>query len=47
LSTQWKLLAGVLQHIKDKQAEKDKDKLSKLRTKRDRRLLEKRKQRVA
>ena len=42
-----KLLAGVLQHIKDKQAEKDVDKLSKLRTKRDRRLLEKRTRRVA
>jgi hypothetical protein len=37
------LLAGVLQHIKDKQAEKATDKLSQLRTQRDRRLLEKRK----
>jgi transposase len=42
-----KLLAGALQHIKDKQAEKDTDKLAKLRTKRDRRLLEKRAKRVA
>jgi hypothetical protein len=42
-----KLLAGALQFIKDKQAAKDVEKLSKLRTKRDRRLLEKRKKRVA
>jgi hypothetical protein len=42
-----KLLAGALQFIKDKQAEKDVEKFSKLRTKRDKRLLEKRKKRVA
>jgi hypothetical protein len=34
-----KLLSGVLQHIKDKQAKKDSDKVVKLRTKRDKRLL--------
>jgi hypothetical protein len=42
-----KLLAGALQFIKDKQAEKDVEKLAKLRTKRDKRLLEKRTNRVA
>ncbi len=42
-----KLLAGALQFIKDKQAAKDVEKLSKLRTKREKRLLEKRKKRVA
>jgi len=42
-----KVLAGALQFIKDKQAAKDVEKLSKLRTKRDKRLLENRKKRVA
>jgi hypothetical protein len=42
-----KLLAGALQFIKDKQAEKDVEKLAKLRTKRDKRLLEKRTKSVA
>jgi hypothetical protein len=42
-----KLLAGALQLIKDKQAEKDVEKLAKLRTKRDKRLLEKRTKSVA
>jgi hypothetical protein len=37
-----KLLAGALQFVKDKQAEKDLEQFSKLRTKRDRQLLEKR-----
>jgi hypothetical protein len=37
-----KLLAGALQFIKDKQAAKDVEKRTKLRTKRDKRLLEKR-----
>jgi len=41
-----KVLAGALQFIKDKQAEKDVEKLSKLRTKREKRLLEKRTKRV-
>jgi hypothetical protein len=34
-----KLLSGVLQHIKDKQAKKDSEKVVKLHTKRDKRLL--------
>jgi len=42
-----KLLAGALQFIKDKQAEKDVEKLAKLRTKRHKRLPEKRAKRVA
>ena len=42
-----KLLAGALQFIKDKQAAKDVEKLSRVRTKREKRLLEKRTQRVA
>lgn len=42
-----KLLAGALQFIKDKQAEKDVAKLAKLRTKRERRLLGERRKRVA
>ncbi len=37
-----KMLAGALQFIKDKQAEKDVEKLAKLRTKREKRLLEER-----
>ena len=42
-----KLLSGVLQHIKDKQAKKDSDKVVKLRTKRDKRLLLQRAKAVA
>jgi hypothetical protein len=42
-----KLLAGALQFIKDKQAEKDVAKLAQLRTKREKRLLEKRTRSVA
>jgi hypothetical protein len=42
-----KLLAGALQFIKDKQAEKDVEKLAKPRTKQDKRLLEKRTKSVA
>jgi hypothetical protein len=42
-----KLLAEALRFIKDKQAAKEVEKLSRLRTKRDKRLLEKRKKRVA
>jgi hypothetical protein len=42
-----KLLAGVLQHIKDKQAEKDVENVSKLRTKREKRLLRERTKSVA
>ena len=34
-----KMLAGVLQQIKDKQAQKDSDKFDKLRYRRDKRLL--------
>jgi hypothetical protein len=41
-----KLLAGALQFLKDKQAAKDVEKLSKLRTKRGKRLLEKRNKRA-
>jgi transposase len=42
-----KLLAGVLQHIKDNQAQKDLEKLAKLRTKRERRLHQERTKSVA
>ena len=42
-----KLPAGALQFIEDKQAEKDVEKLAKLRTKREKRLLEKRANSVA
>jgi len=42
-----KLLAGALQHIKDKQAQKDAEKLAKLKTKREKRLLEQRTRSVA
>jgi hypothetical protein len=42
-----KHLAGALQVIKDRLAEKDVAKLAKLRTKRDKRLLEQRRARVA
>ncbi|HZM11416.1 MAG TPA: ISNCY family transposase [Candidatus Limnocylindrales bacterium] len=42
-----KLLAGVLQHIKDKQTKKDSDKFDKLRTHREKRLLLQRAKAVA
>ena len=42
-----KLLAGALQFIKDKQAEKDVAKLAKLRSKREKRLLRERTKSVA
>jgi hypothetical protein len=42
-----KLFAGILQQIKDKQAEKDVAKLAQLRTKREKRLLENRTKSVA
>jgi hypothetical protein len=42
-----KLLLGVLQHIKDSQAKRDSDKVVKLRTKRDKRLLLQRAKAVA
>jgi hypothetical protein len=42
-----KMLAGALQFIKDKQAEKDVAKLAKLRTKREKRLLGERTKSVA
>ena len=42
-----KLLSGALQHIKDKQATKDLEKLNKARTKREKRLLQQRAKAVA